>query len=348
MKLGHDVLLLTEPGKPLEQAKKLGIPYNDEIRLNSRNVFDYLKTFKVMKHIFKEFEPDIISAHMNEGSWMAGMVARKFAPKAIIARIRTDIAAPKGHFINKYVHHKWTDHIIAGSEQHKSVCCKNLNYNPDNISVVYGSVDSDKFNPTLKATSSFRKEIGAEENDILAVLLGRLSPVKGHEYALKAISMLKDMPCKVKLVCLGYKSERTVEWIKSEAERLSISDRFIWVGRRDDLPSILSTMDIGLLTSIGSEANSRATLEYMASGLPVIGTAVGVVPELIDDGKTGFVVKPASAEDLADKIKILASDSNLRHQMGKAARKRIDDYFSLSEFGKQMESVYLKLVVQKV
>ena len=46
MKLGHDVLLLTEPGKPLEQAKKLGIPYNDEIRLNSRNVFDYLKTFK--------------------------------------------------------------------------------------------------------------------------------------------------------------------------------------------------------------------------------------------------------------------------------------------------------------
>ena len=160
--------------------------------------------------------------------------------------------------------------------------------------------------------------------------------------------MLKDMPCKVKLVCLGYKSERTVEWIKSEAERLSISDRFIWVDRRDDLPSILSTMDIGLLTSIGSEANSRATLEYMASGLPVIGTAVGVVPELIDDGKTGFVVKPASAEDLADKIKILASDSNLRHQMGNAARKRIDDYFSLSEFGKQMESVYLKLVVQKV
>ena len=342
-RLGHDVLLLTEPGKPLERAKELGIPFDDTIRLNHRNLFLYIQAMKRMKTIFQEFQPDIISAHMNEGAWMAGMIAKRYVPKAVVARIRTDIAAPKSHFINRYVHHKWTDYIIVGSEQHKQICCKNLDYPADKISVVYGCVDADKFKPA-SINLKVREEIGVAADDFLIGFLGRLSPIKGHEYALKAVSMLTDLPKQVKLLCIGYESERTAQWLKEEAARLGMSDRLRWVGRRDDLPEILNSLDIGIISSLGSEANSRATLEYMASGLPVVGTSVGVIPEIIADNETGFVVAPGNAEAMCDAIKKLVLDPELCKRMGEASRKRIEEHFTLQRFGSIMENVYKGLV----
>ncbi|HPW60003.1 MAG TPA: glycosyltransferase, partial [Candidatus Rifleibacterium sp.] len=148
MNLGHEVLLLTEPGKPLYRAQQLGIPCDDTIRLNHRNPLLYVHAIKRMKAIFKSFKPDIISSHINEGAWMAGMIAKKVVPEAVVARIRTDIDPPKGHFINRYVHHVWTDHIVVGSMLHKKLCQQILDYAPEKVSVVYGGVDTDLFTPS--------------------------------------------------------------------------------------------------------------------------------------------------------------------------------------------------------
>ena len=343
MKLGHKVLIMTEPGKPLEQAKSLGIPCDDKLRLNQHSLFAYVHGLKHLKQTYKWFKPDIVSAHMNECSWMPGFVAKMSYPTAKVARVRADIAAPNKNIFNLYVNHKWTDHIICSSQLHKDVCCKNLFLSPEKISVIYGSVDADKFSPKAY-DSSIRQSLNIKEDDFVVCLLGRLSPVKGHEYAVKAISLLKNLEPKVKLLCIGYESERTTDWLKGEAERLGVADRLVIVGKCDNMPAVLNSIDVGIITSLGSEANSRATLEYMACGKPVVVTDIGVLPELVVDKENGFIVPRANSELLAENLKKLVLNKDLCLEMGKNSRKRVEENFTLKQFGLKMERVYKQIL----
>ncbi len=315
MKLGHEVLIMTEPGKPLEQAKSLGIPCDDKLRLNEHSLSAYVHGLKHLKQTYKRFKPDIVSAHMNECSWMPGFVAKMSFPTAKVVRVRADIAAPNKNIFNL------------------------LFLSPDKLSVVYGSVDAEKFN-TSAYDSSIRKQLGLLDDDFVVCLLGRLSPVKGHEYAIKAVSLLKDLPVKVKLLCIGYESERKYDWLNGEAERLGVTDRLVTVERCDNIPAVLNSVDVGIITSLGSEANSRATLEYMACGKPVVVTNVGVLPELVAEGKNGFVIEKGNSEKLAETLKKLVLNKDLCSEMGKASRQRIEDNFTLKQFGLKMEAVY--------
>lgn len=342
IRLGHQVLLMTEPGYPLEQAQKLGILCDSKLRLNEHSLFSYINSLKHLKKTIKSFKPDIVSAHMNECSWMPGFVAKIVYPKAIVARVRTDIAAPNKNIFNLLVNHKWTDHIICGSELHKKVCCNNLFLSPDKISVIYGCVDANRFSP-LNNASEVRQKLNLSDKDFVVCLLGRLSPIKGHEYALKAISLLNDIP-NIKLLCIGYEAERTLEWLKNEAKRLNISNKLLYIAQCDNLPEVLNAIDVGIITSLGSEANSRATLEYMACGKPVVVSDVGVLPELVSEGKNGFVVNRANPTQLASSLRKFALDKGLCSEMGKFSRKIIENNFTLEHFGKKMEAVYMSLL----
>lgn len=344
IKLGHQVFLITEPGKPAYHAEKARIPFDTTIRLNHRNPILYVHAMKRMKTIFQKFKPDIISAHINEGAWMAGMIAKKFSPTSIVARVRTDIDPPKGHFINRYVHHHWTDHLIVGSMLHKKVCHEILDYDLEKISVVYGGVDTDLFNSANYPNKNFRKEINASDDEILIGLLARLDPIKGHEYAIEALKHLTNLKIKFRMVALGYENERTFAWLHDLANRFGIGDKIVSFGLRQDLPQVIASLDIGLITSIGSEANSRAALEFMSSSKPVVATSVGVIPEIIIDGKQGFIVPAQNPIKTAQALKKLIENPALRHNLGKQARERVIQHFSLKKFGSMMESVYLKLL----
>ncbi len=343
IKLGHEVLLMTEPGKPMNYALSLGIPCDDKLRLNDESLLGLVQCTKHLKHVLKHFNPDIVSANINKNSWLPALVTKKVCPKAAVVRVRSDIRPPNKHLGNVWLYHNWTDHIICSSQLHKDVCRKNLYLADDRISVVYGCVDVNRFRPDA-SNGAFRKEIGVSEEDFLVCLLGRLSPVKGHEYALKTLAALKDLPKTVKLVCVGYECERSLVWLKGEAELLGVLDRLIFVGKCKDLPSVIASMDVGIITSIGSEANSRATLEYMASGLPVVSTRVGVIPELIVEGETGFITGIHDSDAMAEKIRYLVLNPDKCKQMGVAGRKRIEEHFVLKQFGLETEKVYKKLL----
>lgn len=344
VKRGHDVLLLCEPGKALERVKLAGLAYDDSIRLNHRNPLLFIDAIKRMKRIFIRFKPDIISPHMNEAAWLPGLIARKTSPEAVVARIRTEYDPPKKHFLNRYVHHAWTDHLVVGSILHKKLCQEILDYRPEKISVVYGGVDSEMYNPTLRQISRFRDEIGADNKEILIGLLARLDPVKGHEYALEALSRINHLPARFRLVIVGYEAERNYDWLKSMAEHLGITNRIYCAGYRNDLPDVLGAMDIGLISSVGSEANSRASLEFMACGKPMIATNVGVIPEIIQNQEQGLLVPPRDAALLSAAMEKLIANPVLRANMGKSAREKVLDNFSLDKFGSVMESIYQKIL----
>lgn len=341
---GEEILLLTEPGKPLDRAREFGIPTDATIRLNHRNPGLYLHAIKRMRTIFRHFNPDIISCHINEGAWMAGMIAHRHQPEAAVIRTRTDVDPPKGHVINRYVHHHWTDHVIVGSLDHKNICHHLLDLPGEKVDVVYGPIDTDRFSPGLGTEGlAFRREIGAEAGDVVIGMIARFDPVKGHEYALEAFRHLIAARTPVRLVLLGYESRRTFSWLREQIDRLGLRSLVHVFGERQDLPNIVRGMDIGLVTSIGSEANSRATLEFMATGRPIVATKVGVIPEILADGEHGFLVPPRNPELTANALARLVANPLLRRNQGVAARARAEAMFGLELFFRRTQAVYEKV-----
>jgi glycosyltransferase involved in cell wall biosynthesis len=344
---GHDLLLITEPGKPLERAKAAGIPFDASIRLNHRNPALYLHAIRRFRDLFRQFKPDIIACHINEGAWMAGLVARHVCPETAIVRTRTDIDPPKSHFINRYVHHHWTDRVIAGSHLHKRECRQRLDLPDSAIDVVYGPVNHERFSPSVTPSPTFRAEIGADRQTVVIGLLARLDPIKGHEFALAALGRLARHPIPWKLVLLGYENQRTFAWAHERAAHSGIGDRVCHVTWRDDLPAVLAAIDIGLISSIGSEANSRATLEFMATGKPVVATSVGVIPEIIQHEEHGLLVPPADPEALARELARLLGNPLMRASLGRQARRRVEENFAIAPFVERTEAAYCRALAQK-
>jgi glycosyltransferase involved in cell wall biosynthesis len=112
---------------------------------------------------------------------------------------------------------------------------------------------------------------------------------------------------------------------------------------RQDVPRLLSLLDVFVLPSL-SEGLSLALLEAMVSGKPVVATRVGGNPELIDHGKTGFLVQPEDARDLAANLLKLVSDPEIMQQFGRRTAERVHQHFSMKQMVDRYNDLYVRSV----
>jgi len=115
-------------------------------------------------------------------------------------------------------------------------------------------------------------------------------------------------------------------------------NNFRLLGKRSNIESMVNIMDVCVLSTF-TEGTSNAILEYMAVGKPVVASEGGGTAEIVDEGKTGFLVQPSHAGMLAEKINILLDDTELREEMGRKGRRRVMEYFSIN----RMVSDYIEL-----
>jgi len=183
-----------------------------------------------------------------------------------------------------------------------------------------------------------RQPVGPE---IVIGTAGRLVELKGIEYLLSAVAALRhDFP-NLRLEIAGAGPLR--EKLESFASQAGLGDRVKFLGWIDDIQAVLSRWDIFALPSL-EEGFPIAALDAMAAGLPVVATKVGGVPELIEDGTTGWLVPPRDIESLASRLRVLVSDRELRVRMGAAGYARIRDHFSTAHMIENFERLYEELL----
>ena len=273
-------------------------------------------------------ECDIVTMHSCHKAWN-----EYYKSWGFIRRLRSGID-PVNTFalsVERKVIEKGSRKIIAVSEGVKKEILENYNVPEDKIVVIPNGVDLDEFKPDKVKRRKIREMYGIADDEIVLMFSGYEFRRKGLEYIIKALPQVKE---DVKLLVVG---KDNPEPYKKLASKLGVSNKIIFTGFVPDISEYYAASDIFVFPT-AYEAFSLATLEAVASGLPILATKVNGTEELIKEGYNGFFVK-RHPKDIAEKINILVDNENLRKQMSKNARKTAEKY-SWDEVAKKTMKVY--------
>ncbi len=186
-----------------------------------------------------------------------------------------------------------------------------------------------------------RRGLGLQENDILAGVIGRLSPEKGQSVFLRALAAARKKDPRLKGLLVGGGQEK--ERLQAEAEALGLKEHCFFTGHVQGMAPYYRAMDIQVMPSF-SEGMPNAALEGMLFGLPLLATNVGGIPEVVLDGATGLLVNAGDENALASGMLKLAEDSRLRASLGNSGRERVMAYFDPKVRAKRILTLYHNLL----
>lgn len=199
-------------------------------------------------------------------------------------------------------------------------------------------VDTDLFYPG-NPPEGLRESLGISATDTVVLYAGRLDLVKGVGYLLQAAARVLPRHPGVKFLIVGDGSLRK----QYEEFAATLPPAIIFAGWRQDIPRLMNIADIFVLPSL-SEGAANVVMEASASGLPVIATAVGEVPEIILNGVTGELVEPRDVNGLAYALEKLISNPSSASEMGESGRERIEGKYTWEKICDALESEYQKVI----
>jgi glycosyltransferase involved in cell wall biosynthesis len=193
-----------------------------------------------------------------------------------------------------------------------------------------------------------RHELGIDAEVPVIAVISRLNPGKGIEYLLKAAVIVREQFPEARFLIVGgsYFDPAYKPSLELLARELNVADRVLFTGERNDIQQLLQEVNISVLPSL-SEGLSNSLLESMAAGLPVIATNVGGNPEIVQDGKTGFLVPARDEKALSDAILRVLKAPELGEGFGQAGYERVSRNFSLAATVRKTEELYTMLLEER-
>ncbi len=287
--------------------------------------------------ILKREQIDILHTHgYDSGFW--GRIA------ALIARVPVIITHEHGKTLWKRKYQIWferfvnrfTDIRIAVSEDIRRLRIENEHTPPQKIVTIPNGVDVGKFNGSFSG-EHIRNELRVNPKDFIIGTVGRLTPAKAYNVLIDAFEIVHKEIQNSILLFVGDGE------LKADLERYAVKkdmeNHVRFLGARSDIPELLSVFDTFVLSS-DREGLPVALLEAMAAGVPVIATAVGGIPEVINDGWNGYLVPPGSADRLADKIMELLRNEEDRRYISKNAYMTIKENYTIEKTTQRIEKIY--------
>jgi sugar transferase (PEP-CTERM/EpsH1 system associated) len=237
------------------------------------------------------------------------------------------------------------DAVFAVTRELRDYHARQAWLRPDRIGVIYNGVDTRRFAPRPEEHVRIREALGVPAGRFVVGTVGRMVPIKDHPTLLRAAEIMAHggADVHVLLVGAGPELERNQQIVKASGV---LSGRVTFTGASGDVPNLLQSMDAFALPSI-SEGMSNTLLEAMATGLPVIATAVGGNPEIIEEDRCGTLFRPGDAESLAAHLAQLAGSEEFRRERGAAARRRAEERFSLKRMLEDYSEMYRTLAARR-
>ena len=215
---------------------------------------------------------------------------------------------------------------------------------PERGVVVYDGIRTPAITTRDEDRRSVRAEFGLAPDVPLIGMMARVAPQKDFPTLARAAKIVLHHEPRARFLIVGdhdsapnYRAH--YQQVRAEMEACGVRQSFIFTGQRSDVPRLLSSLDLFVL-STHWEGLPLVILEAMALAVPVVATAVDGVPEVVHHGETGLLVRHEDSEGLADAIRDLLTDRRRATELGAAGRTLVQDRFTEAQFGAAMNAVY--------
>jgi glycosyltransferase involved in cell wall biosynthesis len=209
---------------------------------------------------------------------------------------------------------------------------------PDKVVVIHNGIDFERVRLSKPEIQKELRRALALEREFVFLIAGRLHPEKGYEVLFDAVELLKATAGRPFVVLVAGEGP-LLEHYKDEVQRRGIADHFRFLGFRRDLPDLMMASDVFTLPSL-AESFGLVLAEALFLGRPVLGSRVGGIPEIVDDGVDGVLVPPGDARALADAMsRFLSREVRLPGQ-GAAAQQKVRDRFDFRSMLRSYEMTY--------
>ena len=340
----HRVVSLTGLGVIADRLRQLGI---ESQALEMSRFPNPLKLFRLAK-IIRDFRPAVVQAWMYHANLIGGLAACLAGDVPIIWAIHSCVLEPQRArrttrwtvalcaWLSRWIPHRIVAVSRASRDQHVAI-----GYDAGKFVVIPNGFDLEQYRPDSGSRREVRNELRVDPKAVLIGLVARMSPVKDHLGFVRAAVLLARRQPDVRFLLCGEGIPENEALTRAIVEA-GLRNRFLLLGRRDDVPRIMNSLDISTLCSAAGEAFPLVVGEAMACGVPCVVTDLGDCSYLV--GETGRVVPPRNPEALArawEELVLLAPEG--RRRLGLEARQRIERLFNLPAIAAEYAALYSAL-----
>jgi glycosyltransferase involved in cell wall biosynthesis len=278
---------------------------------------------------------DVVNTHSSNDGWIGGLAAR-LAGRILIRSRHIEVDYPN-RFWSGLAFRRLPHHVITTSQRIANRLVMELGLSPERTTCIATGVDLARFNPVVRGT--LHQELGIAPDVALVGMISVLRSWKGHATFLEAAAkLLADGKRAVHFIIAGDGPARE-EWTRKIAEE-PWKGNVTMLGHRTDVPNLLASLDVLVLPSYAHEGIPQIILQAQAMSCAVVATAIGGIPEVVEDGVTGLLIRPRDAGTLAKKIGTLLDDPALDARLGQNARAQIEKNYSLDAMGEGLLDLY--------
>lgn len=328
IRLGHKTVVVSNGGELLKDFESLGAVHY-QLPVHKKSLFTIVKMVSKLEQVIKKEGIEIVHAQSRVPAWIAYFAARR--SKTVF--ITTCHGYYRKHIFSRVM--GWGKRVIVISNVIARHMIDNFGVPYERIRLIPSGVDLEKFG---------RVDIkGKKKEEFNIGIIGRLTPLKGHLYFIKAMAKVAKVIPQIKIWIVGdapSSKEAYKEQIQILVKRLALNHCTEFLGNQKDIPAVISHLDCLVLATTVPEAFGRVIVEAQACKVPVVATSVGGVVDIIEDGRTGLLVPPADPAGMAQGVIRILKEPELARNLAENAFEKVKQEYGANLMAERVSNVY--------
>ncbi|MBI5558041.1 MAG: glycosyltransferase [Deltaproteobacteria bacterium] len=340
----HPVVVTYYPGGKWERDVE-EIPGVDLYSIGLGSRFDFAGMILRLGKLIRKIQPDIVYGLLGDACLLALLHGRLLGRGKVVWGLRaSNMDFSRYSRTSGWVYRlsaklsRYADRIIsnsrAGLQYHQR-----RGYYPGRMVVIPNGIDVNYFRPCPEKGGALREELGVDASMPIIGRVGRLDPMKDYRTFLAAAGIIAQKTEGLRFLVAGGGAAENVQEMQALSRDLGLAHRIVWLGAREDLPTIYSACSFTVSSSAFGEGFPNVVAESLSCGVPCVATDVGDSAMIIDN--KDCIVPPENPEALANGWeRMLNLSAGERTKLGKAGRQRIIDHFSQSVMVEATENIF--------
>ncbi len=332
---GHKSVVVSGGGRLVRRLDEIGA-WHYQLPVGRKSPVTALLMVKRLSEIIRKENIDIVHARSRVPA-IIGFIAAKITTKIFIT---TAHGYYNTHLASRAM--SWGRFVIVASREMARHMIEDFGTPYDRIRLIPRGVNLDEFKFAGR-DSMTAKDRAPKKRDFVIGMISRITPLKGHTDFLRAVSMVARTTPAIKVLIVGEappSKARYREELEMLTRRLGISNIVKFMGAREDIPDILSELDVLVLPTKTPEAFGRVIIEAQAAGVPVVASRIGGIVDIIRDGENGLLSFPEDPRSIANAVSRLIKDEKAASSIAVKAREDVEKKYSLASMCEKTLEVY--------